>query len=575
LAAKLNTRGILACLLLLAVGLVFEVLWISISALSAWVTEVPAYTAALTAGQGVPWTWLHAAIEARLGPDQTGLAQSPPVASARQAFVLGLTLAGCVYLLMLVVLKRSNLRGLPGVAIVFGLALLFDATVCSMPGLLSGDVILYATFGRLAGVHQIDPYLVSNAWSQFAQTDATWWWYVPTPYGPFWSDLSALLARLTADLGPIPEVLTFRWLAAVAFAANLGLVWWLTPRLVPTLGQEGNGGEIPHAPTRVAQYYANATNDRLLAVALLGWNPLVLFETGQGHNDTFIATLLLLSLVPLVAHRRSWDSHAPGQGNWLVTFSLVVLATLVKYLAVVVGVFLALVRLRQIDSLGGRLRAMVVLAALAVGLTALTLVPFRDSAAVLQTMLNATAGGQRYANSIVDLPTFSIVARYLDKYSEHIPQSMAQVRFWQQLVVRTLMAAYVCWEIRRIWVRPKQETVVDLRMALDTSVRVSLLLVIFVLTQTLDYYFISPLALGVLLGWRNTWTQIAVAISVLFLPTFYFRRMSLEPAPDVFLLIALALPLVIGVVAGLGGRFEAIWGVRAGKIGRVESASRR
>jgi hypothetical protein len=77
---------------------------------------------------------------------------------------------------------------------------------------------------------------------------------------------------------------------------------------------------------------------------------------------------------------------------------------------------------------------------------------------------------------------------------------------------------------------------------------VSLLTVIFVLTQTLDYYFISPLALAVVLGWQSASMRVAVATSVVFLPTFYLRRMDLEPVPNLFLIGALVGPLLVGLV---------------------------
>jgi hypothetical protein len=177
---------------------------------------------------------------------------------------------------------------------------------------------------------------------------------------------------------------------------------------------------------------------------------------------------------------------------------------------------------------------------------------------VLQTILNATAGGQRYADSIVDIPSFPLVARFLDRLSEHIPESLAAVRFWQQVIVRALFVVYVGWEIRRLWRFGRQAWPQPLSNAIEAALRTSLLTVIFVLTQTLDYYFISPLALAAVLGWRHIWPRVAVAISVLFLPTFYLRRMDLEPVPNLFLLISLLLPLLAGLLVGLGDQLNPV-----------------
>src|SRR5262249_47588365 len=150
--------------------------------------------------------------------------------------------------------------------------------------------------------------------------------------------------------------------------------------------------------------------------------------------------------------------------------------------------------------------AAISLAVLVVAITAITALPFRDSPAVLQTIVNATAGGQRYTDSLVDIPSFPIVARFLDRLSEHIAESLAQVRFWEAVIVRTLFVVYVGWEIRLLW-RARLTTRMELlHRALEASLRTMLLGIIFVLTQTLDYYFITALALGAVLGWRNRWT---------------------------------------------------------------------
>jgi hypothetical protein len=216
---------------------------------------------------------------------------------------------------------------------------------------------------------------------------------------------------------------------------------------------------------------------------------------------------------------------------------------------VILGLFLTVLRLRELRTRRARAQTFAVVGVLACGLTILAALPWRDSSAVLGAMLNATSGGQRYANSIVDIPSFPLVARYLDKLSEHIQESLALIRLWEQVVVRGLMAAYVVWEIRGIWRLGPPTPPAALVMTLGAALRVSLLTVIFVLTQTLDYYFISPLALAVVLGWRSASMRVAVAISVLFLPTFYLRRMDLEPVPNLFLIGALVGPLLVGLVA--------------------------
>jgi hypothetical protein len=236
---------------------------------------------------------------------------------------------------------------------------------------------------------------------------------------------------------------------------------------------------------------------------------------------------------------------------------VLILDMLIKYLPAITGLYLFVVQLRQSPRTRTRVWTAIGVAASAVGLTLIAALPWRDSPAVFQTIVNATAGGQRYADSLVDIPTFPIVARFLDRLSEHIPESVAAVRFWQQVIVRTLFVIYVAWETARLWQTKLESHSQLLRGAMGAALRTTLIVVIFVLTQTLDYYFISPLALAAVLGWRSTWTRVGFAISVLYLPTFYARREDLEPVPNLFLIIALGLPMVIGLISSFSGHLHA------------------
>jgi len=75
---------------------------------------------------------------------------------------------------------------------------------------------------------------------------------------------------------------TLVWATAAAVLLSLGLVGYLDVRY-DTLK--------PPTPDLLAA--AGSRKERLTAVALFGWNPLVVFETGQGHNDILIASILL------------------------------------------------------------------------------------------------------------------------------------------------------------------------------------------------------------------------------------------------------------------------------------------
>ena len=132
------------------------------------------------------------------------------------------------------------------------------------------------------------------------------------------------------------------------------------------------------------------------------------------------------------------------------------------------------------------------------------------------------------------------------------------MRWWAEVIVRSLFTVYVLYELRQVWRAPAAGGAI-LAAALGAALRVSLVLIVFVLTQTMDYYFIVPLAIAAVLGWRNWSARVGYAISILYLPTFYLRRMELEPIPNVLLVASLAGPLVLALLlryrpADLAGR---------------------
>ena len=83
---------------------------------------------------------------------------------------------------MLIALWRSGASGPRAMWLVLGLAALFDVTVCWMPGLVSGDAILYATsVVWQACITSTHMYLQLQRLDIYRSADVTWWWFVPTP----------------------------------------------------------------------------------------------------------------------------------------------------------------------------------------------------------------------------------------------------------------------------------------------------------------------------------------------------------------------------------------------------------
>lgn len=146
---------------------------------------------------------------------------------------------------------------------------------CSVPGVNSADPWAYLEFGRIAGVHGMNPYLhaypeMHDAYSPYA------WFPLPMPYGPV-----ALLGLIPAAWVSTVNVLLaiyfmkLEWLAAYAVS-----VWMLLRILQQTSAHPAYG------------------------MFLFALNPLLLLELiATGHNDGLVILFALLSLFFLQRER--------------------------------------------------------------------------------------------------------------------------------------------------------------------------------------------------------------------------------------------------------------------------------
>ena len=153
------------------------------------------------------------------------------------------------------------------------------------PVMLSTDIHAYAFYGRLNSFYHLDasemeipaslnsdPYLV-----RFLAGRG----YVGSVYGPLWTILSGVLARL-GGLNVALVVFLFRGLAAAAILACS----WLLGKILERL-----------SPERAAQ-----------GMVLFLWNPIVIIESAMsGHNDAVMAFFLVSGIW---LHLRGWKMSA-------------------------------------------------------------------------------------------------------------------------------------------------------------------------------------------------------------------------------------------------------------------------
>lgn len=160
--------------------------------------------------------------------------------------------------------------------LVAALAVAIQLAPLGAPLLLSTDAWTYWDYGRIAAVHDANPYRDTPAdfpgdpafpWAGEAWRDST------SVYGPAFTLASEPLARVAGE-SPDAAAWLYKALAAAAMLGAVGLAVRLARR-------------------------------RALACALVGWNPLLaLHFAGGGHNDAWVAALVLGALAAGTAGRR-------------------------------------------------------------------------------------------------------------------------------------------------------------------------------------------------------------------------------------------------------------------------------
>jgi glycosyl transferase family 87 len=235
------------------------------------------------------------------------------------AFLFVVAAAFAVYLVGLLAVARrgASLRAAAALAAAIQLVPL------AAPLLLSTDAWTYWDYGRIAAVHDANPYRDPPA--EFPDDPAfpylgADWRDTTSVYGPAFTLASEPLA-LAAGESEDAAAWIYKTLAALAVLAATALAAWLSPR-------------------------------RAFACAFAGWNPLLAFHfAGGGHNDAWMVALVLAALALSSVGRPAWAGAA-----WA-------LAVLVKWVPLV---FLPLRALearrtgRPVDHLGFAFAAAVV-----------------------------------------------------------------------------------------------------------------------------------------------------------------------------------------------------------------------
>jgi hypothetical protein len=203
-------------------------------------------------------------------------------------------------------LLRETYRGNVSVRMVVFLVIGAHVLLVFLPLLFSRDVYSYAFYGRIAGIYHANPYVQTPL---DHSSDLLWnyvgprWIDTPAVYGPAFTSLSALMARILRT--PADHVEAYRVLAIAVSLATCGAIVWVTRQLWPE---------------RTA-----------FALVAFGANPVVLFHSvASGHNDLLVALAIVLAL-GLVVRGRSLPAVA------VLTLGMLVKATAVLPLVLLIA----------------------------------------------------------------------------------------------------------------------------------------------------------------------------------------------------------------------------------------------
>jgi hypothetical protein len=415
-----------------------------------------------------------------------------------------MAVAGIAYLVGIVWLERAAIPVRVQWVIIGVAAAGIQLALFFMPGLLSSDILDYASHGRVAGVHAANPYLVAPAAfpsDPFSTQGA--WPNVVTVYGPLWTDVDAAITGLLASGNMVQLAFAYKVVGLASQLAIAYLIWWIAGRW-RTLG-------VSEAP-------------RPVAVAMWVWNPVVNVEVvGSAHNEGVMTVLVLLAFALLTV------SLSRGRQGvlWLLAAVCLGLGALVKFVPAGIGALVALVWFSRAPTRSQRVRRALLLAAVLSVMSIVVAWPWLDSPAVAGPLVSLAAGGQRFKDPWQDAPAAWLTVRVVPNLGvpddpDTLRMDVARTMVWG--VTRTLFAAYVLLEGWSLWRSADAPDAILLRRIAIASVRVLLMAILLFVSQVYAWYFLWPLPMACLLGLREPWSRAAVVFGLTFLPAFYLRE---------------------------------------------------
>jgi hypothetical protein len=541
--------------LLAGAGIVMQVGWTMVWTLSYRLTHGNDFTYTYLVSQSGVWEKLHdlLVLANTLAPGLEGPDGPVSLDIVVNSLVFAFIVTGVGYLcaILLVDLGISTGRGALLVIVLF--EVVYQVTLFLTPGLFTTDIFSYVMYGHISAIYNLNPYIYPP--NYFPGNPILDWihpiWHdQPSVYGPLWTGIGWVMARLIApfdgvvqtlpdgqvlQVGLMNQVFAYKLFMNGVQIINLALVWWLLGRIMATR---------PRA--------------RLAAFVMFAWNPLMLFDTaGNAHNDALMVTLLLLGVVPLVAAARQ-----PKNVNWLIGSFVVGLSALIKYTTGLVALFLIVPWARRLPSWPARIAWIGGLGVLMAGVTLVLYIPWFDYPRAFAPLLVA-AGGKywQYSNWAPDLLALTISDQWLAPAGLTAPPEMVDllhepVRLWVKNICRIIFVVYLGWELFHLWRLAGDRSRSLVEPILTASVRAFVMLILVAMPWVLEWYWMWPFALATLLGWQRLLTKVVVGYTLTSLPLFYVHHSWSSHMPGVLVLAYALPPLALPVLAWVYDRWR-------------------
>jgi hypothetical protein len=203
-------------------------------------------------------------------------------------------------------------------------------------------------------------------------------------------------------------------------------------------------------------------------------------------------------------------------------------------------------------------------------ITVILFLPWLDFPRSLQPILKAADGKSwQFSNSAPDVIAMHIDNKLLNPPSvdpateNHVyfygdvywTPTTDSTRGWLKVITRAIFVVYLAWECWALWRLAGDRSRSIVEPILRASVRVFTVLILLVFPWVLEWYWMWPMALAALLGWRDMHTKIVVAYTVLALPLFYTHHYWNWHTPSWVVLLYAFPPLAMPLIAWLVKRF--------------------